>query len=59
MDNTLVIVISAAVGVALCLTLWGIIYLATGRFFPVGILISIAAAIFIGLRLSERLSRGS
>lgn len=46
--------ISAAIGIAVCVTIWALVYAATGRFYPFGLLISIGAAVLLGLHLSER-----
>ena len=57
MSDKSIVLLSASAGAAILLLLWALIYILTGRFYPFGVLISIGAALLIGMRLKERFSR--
>jgi hypothetical protein len=48
--------LSAFAGATILLLLWTLIYILTGRFYPFGVLISIGAALLVGMRLKKRFS---
>jgi hypothetical protein len=56
MSDKSIVLVSASAGAAILLLLWTLIYILTGRFYPFGVLISIGAALLVGMRLKERFS---
>ena len=56
MSDKSIVLLSASAGVGILLLLWTLIYILTGRFYPFGVLISIGAALLIGMRLKDRFS---
>jgi len=57
MSDKSIVLLSASAGAAILLLLWALIYILTGRFYPFGVLISIGAALLVGMRLKERFSQ--
>ena len=54
MSDKLVLLVSACAGIGALLLLWLLMYLATGRFYPFGLLISIGVAVLTWMHLRER-----
>ena len=57
MSDGQVTALSIAAGAGFLVLVWTLIYVATGRFYPFGLLISIGVALLVGMRLRERYAR--